>query len=264
MHQRFRQTPLQACRTNRKEQQLENKLRHLYTLQQIDNQLDELEELKGDLPRIVRDLEEKQSNLQNRVGELETTMRSSFSGRDNADSEIISLKEKMTKYKTQQFEVKTNREYDALTREIDYAANMVVKLEKDMEFLETRATIARNDIESAKKELEELEVELKEKRAELAEVSKTTEDEERKYQHDREKIVVRISKEDLAVYDRIRKAKKGKAVVPVRRGACGGCFNKVPPQKLLELRQHKYVYTCERCGRILVSDDIAQASSSAA
>lgn len=243
---------------------MENKLRLLYSLQQIDNNLDEIEELKGDLPGIVRDLEEKKSNLLSHLAELETTMRSSFSGRDNADSEIVSLQEKMTKYKTQQFEVKTNREYDALTREIDYAGNEIARLEKDMESLENKATVARNDIETVKKELETLEEDLKEKREELAEVSKTTEDEERKYTHEREKVVVRINKEDLAVYSRIRKAKRGKAVVPVRRGACGGCFNKVPPQKLLELRQHKYVYTCERCGRILVSDDIVETSSTVA
>jgi predicted nucleic acid-binding Zn-ribbon protein len=104
---------------------------------------------------------------------------------------------------------------------------------------------------------------LGEKRAALAEVSKTTEEEEGKLRHEREKIVHRVAKGDLAQYERIRKAKKGKAVVPVRRAACGGCFARVPPQKLLELRQNSKIYLCEHCGRIIVSDEIAVGKTSA-
>jgi len=170
----------------------------------------------------------------------------------------------LEKYKKPQFAVKTNREYDALTREMDTATETISKHEKGMEQLETAATVARTKMEEAAAKIEELQAQLTEKRAALAEVSKATEDEELQYTHEREKIVARITKADLIAYERIRKAKKGTAVVPVKRQACGGCHNRVPPQKLLELRKNDRIYTCERCGRIIVSDEISQPNASVA
>lgn len=243
---------------------MENRLRHLYALQQIDNVLDELEELKGDLPAETRALEELIDGVEKELAALERTMKDAFASRDIADEQIISLKKRLEQYKGQQFQVRNNKEYDALTKEMDNATETIARLEKEMESLESKATMARSDIETTRTKLEELSGQLEEKRAALAEVSKTTEDEELKYRHEREKLLVRVKKGDLSVYERIRKAKKGKAVVPVKRGACGGCFNKVPPQQLLELRQNKKIYQCEQCGRILVSDEIAEGSSSGA
>ena len=243
---------------------MEAKLRQLYALQQIDSNLDDLEELKGDLPARIGDLETQEAALKAQLAALENEMRTAFAQRDNADSEIIALKEKSEKYKTQQFAVRNNREYDALTREMDAAQDTIVRLEKEMEMLEGKATLARNDIEGLKARIAELDGALGEKRTALAEVTKTTEEEEGRLRHEREKIVHKVPKADLAQYERIRKAKKGKAVVPVRRGACGGCFNRVPPQKLLELRQNSKLYLCEHCGRIIVSDDIAVGKTSAA
>lgn len=243
---------------------MENKLRTLYTLQLIDSTLDEIEDMKGDLPQLVSDLEEKITALRQKLADLESTMRLAFAQRDNADSEIIGLKEKIEKYKAQQYQVRTNKEYDALTKEMDHAAETIFKLEKEMAEMENKATIARTDIEATKKELADAEQLLEEKRAELSEVSKATEAEEMKFRHEREKIVVRLSKQDLTMYERIRKAKKGRAIVPLRRNACGGCFTAIPPQKILELKQNKKLYTCERCGRILVSEEIAGTTTVAA
>lgn len=237
---------------------MENKLRRLYELQQIDSALDELEDMKGDLPGKIRELDERHAGLAARQALLEETMRGAFMQRDTADSDIIGLREKLEKYKKQQFTVRNNREYDALTKEMDSAADTIARLEKDMESLETKATVARTEIEEVKTSIAALDTELAEKRAALAEVSKTTEDEELRFTHERQKVVVHITKQDLAAYERIRKAKKGKAVVPVRRGACGGCFARVTPQKRLELRQNQKLFTCEHCGRILVSDEIVE------
>lgn len=241
---------------------LENKLRYLYALQLIDNNLDELEELKGDLPAEARMYDAKVAEIQARLAALEHTMKSAFAQRDTVDGEIIATREKLEKYRAQQMHVRNNKEYDALTREMDHATDSISRMEKEMQVLEGKASIARDDIERVKVELEEASNILEEKRVALAEISKTTEAEETKYTHEREKLVVRIEKGDLRIYERIRKAKKGKAVVPVRRGACGGCFNKVPPQKLLELRQNAKLFTCEHCGRILVSDEIAETAAS--
>lgn len=246
------------------ESPLENRLRNLYALQQIDRHLDELEELKGDLPGEVRTLEQQYSDAVGRRTTLEETMRGAFMARDQADSDIIGLKEKLERYKSQQLSVRTNREYDALTREMDAATDSIARLEKEMESHETRATTARTDIEGMAQEITGVEAALAEKRAALTEVAKANEEEELRYRHEREKIVARITRanrSDLDIYERIRRAKKGTAVVPVRRGACGGCFHRVPPQRVLELRQNTRMHTCERCGRILVSDEIAESTT---
>lgn len=243
---------------------MQNTLKYLYALQQIDTALDELEDMKGDLPAEVRDIEERLAATQARVAELESTMKSMFAARDTADTDILSYKEKVERYKAQQFEVKTNREYDALTREMDSAVETIARLEKEMESFEGKATIARTDIEAGRTAITEQSALLEEKRASLAEISRTTEDEELQLRHEREKTVTHLRKSDIATYERIRKAKKGTAIVRVVRGACGGCFNKVPPQKMLELRQNTRMYTCERCGRILVSDDVADSARAAA
>lgn len=243
---------------------MKTKLQQLYALQQVDSHLDELQELKGDLPGEVRSLEEQLAALGAQRADHEQRMKQSFSQRDDADAQILSLKERQEKYKKQQFAVRTNREYDALTREMDTAAATITKLEKEMEQLEASATISRTEMEETAAKIEDLQKLLVEKRAALAEVSKTTEDEELRFTHEREKLVARIAKPDLIAYERIRKAKRGTAVVSVKRQACGGCHNRVPPQKLLELRKNDRIYTCERCGRIIVSDEIAQLNANVA
>jgi hypothetical protein len=230
----------------------------------VDSHLDELQELKGDLPGEVQSLEELLSTHGAERAGFEQQMKAAFLHREDADTQILTLKERLEKYKKQQFAVRTNREYDALTREMDTATETIAKLEKEMELTESAAIIARTKMEESAVKIEELQKVLEEKKTALAEVSKTTEDEELQYQHERDKLVARISKSDLAAYERIRKAKRGTAVVPVKRQACGGCHNRVPPQKLLELRKNDRIYTCERCGRIIVSDEIAQSSIDAA
>lgn len=240
---------------------MEEKLRQLYTLQLIDTQLDEIEKMKGDLPSAVRALEEKVSGLKAKLASLEATMREAFAQRELADNEILALKEKTEKYKEQQLHVRNNKEYDALTREMDHAVEAIANLTKIMNEQENRGTVARTDIEATTKELEEACAQLEEKRQELAAVSKTTEDEELKYKHEREKALARVSKQDLAMYERIRKAKSGRAVVPLKKNSCGGCYTAVPPQKILELKQNNKWYTCERCGRIIISEEMAESAA---
>lgn len=243
------------------ERTLEDRLRGLFILQSIDLQLDELEAEKGDLPKQVVQFEEKLSKLEAQLQELRSTVTTSKIERNKADIEIISLGEKVEKFKNQQFQVRSNKEYDALTREITHAEGNIQKLQKQMDELEGRMKIAQEDIEKTEQEKTELETQLREKRRELEEVAERNQDEELKLQHEREKILVRIEKADIAMYDRIRKAKGGMAVVSVKRGSCGGCHNRIPPQRLLELRQNTTIYKCEHCGRILISDEIVNTTS---
>jgi hypothetical protein len=242
---------------------LENRLKFLYALQQVDLGLDEVHDMKGDLPGIVDSLKTGLAEKTAKKHELGELVRKSFAARDATDVDIVTLKEKIDKYKAQQFEVKTNKQYDALAREVDTSQEKIVKLAKEMEQLEGKATVAKQDAEALGPQIETLQIELNERQEELDSVNKEHEEEELRLRHEREKIVVRISKPDLAQYERIRAAKEGKAVVPVKRNSCGGCFNRIPPQTLLELRRNEHMLVCERCGRIIVSDEVADTYASA-
>jgi len=241
---------------------LENRLRLLYALQLVDSSLDELLEMKGDLPQIVADLSETVKSKLARKKELDELIKKSIVSRDETDSTIVELKEKIEKYKSQQFQVKTNKQYDALAREIDFSQEKITKLQREMESLEGKSATAKTDLETLTPEIEASQTELADRKKELAAVNKEHEDEELKYQHQRDKLISRISKPDVQMYERIRKAKEGKAVVPVQRNSCGGCFNRVTPQRVLELRKNNALITCERCGRILVSDEIVESAKS--
>jgi uncharacterized protein len=235
----------------------------LYALQRVDSNLDELHELKGDLPHLVEILEKKRQEKDALRTSLEAIVKHAHVRRNEIDVEIVSTKEKIEKYKEQQFQIKTNKQYDALTREIDTSQERVKTLEKEMETIEGKASLAKTDLEALAPELEELQKELKERQTELDQVNKEHEDEEMKLKHEREKLIVRIDKADVKTYERIRNALGGKAVVGVRRNACGGCFKRVPPQVSVELRKNSRLMTCENCGRLLVSDDIVESYSDA-
>lgn len=240
---------------------MENKLRYLYALQMVDLKLDELEELKGDLPDIVNQLSERIESLKAKSKELESNFKTNKIKSDEADTEIIDLTEKVEKYKKQQYQVKNNKQYDALTREVENAEKMIEQLTKDIDVFDGNSLNAKEESQRVKDELKELVDELKDRQKELDEVTEENEEEELKFKHEREKLIVRINKEDRQLYERIRKAKNGTAVVAVKRNACSGCYNSVPPQKMVELRQNEKLFTCEHCGRILVSDKIVELGS---
>ena len=239
---------------------MDETIKLLYRLQLVDSSLDDLEEMKGDMPEAVRKLQSEVDRLRGLIKEKQDLATASVIGRDKADVDILEFKEKLEKYKAQQYEVRSNKEYDALTKEIDFSTESIKNLQKQFESLENTMASAKTEIETLTKQLEELTVQLDEKQAELAEVSKANEDEELQLKHQREKIVVRLKSDTLSRYDRIRKGRNGQAVVPVRRNSCGGCHNKIPPQRLLELRTQSKMFMCEHCGRIIISAELAQAS----
>jgi len=242
---------------------VENRLRLLYSLQRVDLDLQEIQELKGDLPNIVEGLQARVDEMKAKLDEFNATIKESKLTRERADNEILEIIEKVEKYKSQQLNVKSNRQYDALTREIENSEQRSILLQKAMEEAENRLTVAKTDADAIKAQMEELTEELKERQKELKGVNKEHEKEELKLRHDRDKITVRLDKEDLERYDRILNAKGGMAVVPVKRNACGGCFSRVPPQKILELRQNSQIHVCEQCGRILVSETLIEQTQSA-
>ncbi|MBE0539681.1 MAG: hypothetical protein IH620_08215 [Ignavibacterium sp.] len=234
-----------------------NRLKVLYQLQLVDDQLDKLEELRGDLPNMVSSLENSINALKTEISDKELAQRESVEKRTQNEEEVEKLKESQKKFKAQLYQVRNNKEYDALTKEIDHSDEQISKLEAENNALADSSKSLSEQIEELKPKLEELETELKEREADLREIIKANEKEEAVLQSDRKKIEDQIKKPDVSVYMRIRKAKKGKAVATIRRSACSGCHNIVPSQRQLEIRRNSRIFTCEYCGRILISQEIA-------
>ncbi|HMN48382.1 MAG TPA: C4-type zinc ribbon domain-containing protein [Ignavibacteriaceae bacterium] len=234
-----------------------NRLKILYQLQLVDDQLDQLEELRGDLPSMVRTLETRINELKEEIRVKETEQKESVEKRTQNEEEIEKLKESQKKFKAQLYQVRNNKEYDALTKEIDHSDEQISKLEAENDALADLSKSLTAQIEEVKPQLDELIIELKEKEADLKEIIKVNEKEESKLLEERKKIEDQVKKPDLSVYTRIRKAKKGKAVATIKRSACSGCHNIVPSQRQLEIRKNNKIFTCEYCGRILVSQEIA-------
>ncbi len=235
-----------------------NRLKILYQLQLIDNQLDELEELRGDLPTNVNYLSSQINDLKEQIKTKEKEKAESLEKRKTNDEEIERLKESQKKFKSQLYQVRNNKEYDALTKEIDYSEEAIKKMEAENDALADSSKVLTEEIEELIPKIKELEKELKEKEAELKEIIKANEKEENKLREIHKKIEEQVKKPDLSTYQRIRKAKKGKAVVTIKRSACSGCHNIVPAQRQLEIRRNNRIFTCEYCGRILVSQEIAE------
>lgn len=234
-----------------------NRLKILYQLQKIDDQLDELEELRGDLPNMVRELEEKIKGLVGEIESKENDQKESLKKREQNEDEIEKHKENQKKFKAQLYQVRNNKEYDALTKEIDHTEEQINKLEVENNTLADKSKVLTQEIEDIKPKLEEFNSELKEKEADLKEIIKANEREETKLLEERKKIESEVKKSDFSTYMRIRKAKKGIAVSTIKRSACSGCHNIVPSQRQLEIRRNNRLFFCEYCGRILVSSEIA-------
>lgn len=234
-----------------------DRLKTLYELQNIDDQLDELEELRGDLPNAVQELEEKIKSIKDEISAKEKQKKESLSKREENEKEADKLKENQKKFKAQLYQVRNNKEYDALTKEIDHTDELIVKLDTENDALADSSKKLSEEIEEVTPQLDELKEELKIKEADLKEIIKANEKEESKLRTKRKEIETQTKKPDYSAYMRIRKAKKGKAVVTIRRSACSGCHNIVPSQRQLEIRRNNKLFFCEYCGRILVSSEVA-------
>ena len=234
-----------------------DRLKTLFELQNIDDQLDELEELRGDLPNAVESLREKIENIKSDVTSKEEEQKESLKKRKGNEIEIEKMKENQKKFKAQLYQVRNNKEYDALTKEIDHTEELINKLEAENDALADSSKSLSTQIEDQKPQLDELNEELKLKEADLKLIIKANEKEETKLRAKRKEIEVLTKKADHSAYMRIRKAKKGTAVATIRRSACSGCHNIVPPQRQLEIRRNNKLFFCEYCGRILVSQEVS-------
>ena len=234
-----------------------NRLSTLFQLQLIDDELDTLQELRGDLPLEVNNLNSQIQNIKDTVEEKEKEKKEASATMKSNESEIERLNINLTKFKAQLYQVRNNKEYDALTKEIDHSEEKIATFTSENEVLENRIQMLKADIEEVTPQLEELLAEVEIKQEELKQIVKANEREETKLVAKREDVAAKVRKSDYNTYTRIRKALAGKAVVTISRGACTGCHNVVPPQRQIEIRGSKRLFTCESCGRLLISPNVA-------
>lgn len=233
------------------------RLKSLYELQLIDLKLDQLEETRGDLPRQVNELSSKITFLENQIASKQKEQKDSQHKINSNNLEMESLIDKQKKYKAQLYNVRNNKEYDALTKEIDYIDEQLSKFMAENEALEENIEKLKKEIDDIKPQLEEAKQELKERQNELNDIVARTQKEESKLREIRTQVEKQIKEPDLKNYMRIRKAKGGLAIATIERNACSGCGTIIPPQRQLEIKQNKRMFACEACGRILISKEIA-------
>jgi predicted nucleic acid-binding Zn-ribbon protein len=236
---------------------VEEKLRNLYELQRIDSQIDEIRRMKGELPMEVADLEDEIAGLDTRIDKLKAEIAdienkiSKFTAQ-RKEAEIL-----IGKYERQQENVKNNREFEALSKEIELQHLDIQLADKRINDARRQISAKEQTLEAALKRKEGKVKELDQKGDELKKIIVKTEKDEQALQKKAEKARKKIEDRLLVAYDRIRTAyKNGLGVVGVERGACGGCYNQIPPQTQLEIRQRKKLIVCEHCGRVLVDNDI--------
>jgi len=231
---------------------LKKLVKQLITLQEIDSRFDELQLQKGDLPLMIEEAEKKLKEKLKQKNELNEKISKGESDRQMFQSEIEASKEKLAKYEEQLYQVKTNKEYDAISLEIDTKKTEINELEnKILQSLEEEEE-TKKILDELTKDIEKIEQKLIEYKNELEEIINHTKNEEARLKHEREKIIREIEPRFLRQYERIRKAKSGLSVVPIKRNSCGGCYSTIPPQRIIQIRELDRLYTCEYCGRILV------------
>ena len=237
---------------------VEQKLKTLYQLQTTLSKIDEIKTLRGELPLQVQDLEDEIAGLSTRIERIKSEiaeLKTSIAGKK---VEIEAAKASVAKYKEQQDNVRNNREYDFLTKEIEFQTLEIELCEKRIkEFTAQEQAKTAEEAESSNT-LEERKKDLEVKKNELDEIISETKQEEEKLRDKAKDLETKIEPRLLQSFKRIRKnSRNGLGIVYVQRDACGGCFNKIPPQRQLDIRSRKKVIVCEYCGRIMIDPELA-------
>ena len=240
------------------EQTVEQKLKALYELQTIHSKIDKIRQIRGELPMEVADLEDDVAGLETRIQKIKYEL-------DDLEDEIVTRKNvirdaqaNIKKYEAQLNEVKNNREYDAITKEVEIQGLDIQVSEKKIREFGFEITSKNQVYEKALADLEERRKDLDVKKEELGTITAETQKEEEDLLNDAEKAQSNIEDRLLFAYTRLRNnAKNGLAVVTIRRDSCSGCFNQIPPQRQSDIRQRKKIIVCEHCGRILVDEQMA-------
>jgi predicted nucleic acid-binding Zn-ribbon protein len=240
------------------EQTVEQKLKALYELQTIHTKIDKIRQVRGELPMEVADLEDDVEGLETRIQKIKNEL-------DDLEDDIVTRKNlikeaqgNIKKYEGQLNEVKNNREYEAISKEVEIQGLDIQVSEKKIKEFGYEITTKTQIYEKALADLEGRRADLDAKKAELGTITSETEKEENELNAEAEKASKNIEERLLIAYNRLRgNAKNGLAVVTIQRDSCSGCFNQIPPQRQSDIRQRKKIIVCEHCGRILVDEQMA-------
>ena len=237
---------------------VEERLKTLYQLQTTLSEIDEKRALRGELPLEVEDLEDEIAGLTTRIEKIQNDIDEYQRAVNQKKGEIETAKASVERYKSQLNDVKNNREYDTLSKEIEFQS-------LEIELCNKKIKEANFKIEEKKAELEQTQTVINDRRqaldmkkAELDEIMDETRAEEEKLKQKVKELEIKIEPRLLTSFKRIRKnARNGLGIVYVQRDACGGCFNKIPPQRQLDIKMHKKIIVCEYCGRIMIDPELA-------
>ena len=244
---------------NAEEQEItvERKLIELYTLQQVDSKIDKIRIIRGELPLEVQDLEDEIAGMETRIAKFNEELEKFSNDIVNYKNKIKEATALIKKYEEQQNNVRNNREYESLTKEIEYQSLDIQLCEKRINDCTKKSEMLKISLNETNTRLEERKGDLELKKNELSSIVEETEKEEQELMVRSQESEQLIEERLLTAYKRIRKnARNGLAVVKIERDACGGCYNKIPPQHQLDIRMHKKIIVCEYCGRILIDQDI--------
>lgn len=245
-----------AKTATKKEMTVSEKLDALYKLQQIDSEIDRIRIVRGELPLEVQDLEDEIEGLDTRIGKLEEELKeieTDVSDRKNANKDAEAA---ISKYKEQQNNVRNNREFESLSKEIEFQELEIKLNEKKAKESKFKIEQKKEVLDEAKSRREFRAEDLSSKKSELDEIIAETQAQEEKLEKQSKSALKKLDDRIGNAYSRLRdNAKNGLAVVAVDRDSCGGCFNKIPPQRQLDIQSRKKLITCEHCGRILVPSE---------
>ena len=237
---------------------VESKLQTLYQLQATLSAIDEKRALRGELPLEVQDLEDEIAGLKTRVEHIEGDINDFQQAVAQKQGEIKEAEESVERYKKQLDEVRNNREYDTLTKEIEFQSLEIELCNKKIKEANAKVEDKKRELVRTNDLINDRQQALEDKKSELDEIMQETREEEQVLKAKAEELETKIEPRLLSSFKRIRKnARNGLGIVYVQRDACGGCFNKIPPQRQLDIKMHKKVIVCEYCGRIMIDPELA-------
>ena len=237
---------------------VEEKLSTLYQLQTTLSAIDEKRALRGELPLEVQDLEDEIAGLKTRIEKIENDITDFQQAVVQKQGEIKEAEESVERYKKQLDEVRNNREYDTLTKEIEFQSLEIELCNKKIREANVKVEDKKRELARTNDLVSDRQQALEEKKNELDEIMLETREEEQVLKAKAEELETKIDPRLLSSFKRIRKnARNGLGIVYVQRDACGGCFNKIPPQRQLDIKMHKKIIVCEYCGRIMIDPELA-------
>ncbi|MGI6242968.1 MAG: zinc ribbon domain-containing protein [Prevotella sp.] len=237
---------------------VEEKLSTLYKLQTTLSAIDEKRALRGELPLEVQDLEDEIEGLTTRFNKIENDIEDFRSAIAQKRNEIEVAQTSVERYKAQLDDVRNNREYDTLSKEIEFQSLEIELCNKKIKEATVKVAERQEDLAKTQEVISERQKDLDHKREELSEIMQETREEEERLKSEAKELETKIEPRLLDSFKRIRKgARNGLGLVYVQRDACGGCFNKIPPQRQLDIKMHKKIIVCEYCGRILIDPELA-------